>query len=223
MNITLPREQQEWLEAQVRAGAYESIDEAVASIVAEHMQFDVDDLEWAKPLVEEARAAAERGETMTLEEYRKMMDERFGNTTWDQRENYVWRGAALHSLQEIARELASHHPEPTRAEALAAATVRLAQPWFGNLAVPAKPRNIYVMVLESFWDPSLLTKAGYSEPPFDPRFEALWEQAGVKATRPAACATRATWKPPVALCCRTCAWWCRSRASTSATGCRKAT
>lgn len=106
------------------------------------------------------------------------MDERFGNTTWDQRENYVWRGAALHSLQEITRELASHHPSPTRAEALAAATQRLAQPWFGNLAVPAKPRNIYVMVLESFWDPSLLTKAGYSEPPFDPRFEALWEQAG---------------------------------------------
>jgi phosphoglycerol transferase MdoB-like AlkP superfamily enzyme len=106
------------------------------------------------------------------------MDERFGNTTWDQRENYVWRGAALHSLQEIARELASRHPGPPRAEALAAATLRLAQPWFGNLAVPAKPRNIYVMVLESFWDPSLLTKAGYSEPPFDPRFEALWELAG---------------------------------------------
>jgi antitoxin ParD1/3/4 len=78
MNITLPREQQEWLEAQVKAGAYESIDEAVASILAEHMQPDIDDLEWAKPLVEEARAAAERGETMTLEEYRQMMDERFG-------------------------------------------------------------------------------------------------------------------------------------------------
>jgi antitoxin ParD1/3/4 len=78
MNITLPREQQEWLEAQVRAGAYESIDEAVASIVAEHMHLDLDDLDWAKPLVEEARAAAERGEVMTLEEYRQMMDERFG-------------------------------------------------------------------------------------------------------------------------------------------------
>ena len=78
MNITLPREQQEWLEAQVKAGAYDSLDDAVASILAEHMQPDLDDLDWAKPLIEEARASAERGETMTLEEYRAMMDERFG-------------------------------------------------------------------------------------------------------------------------------------------------
>ena len=78
MNITLPREQQEWLEAQVKAGAYESVDEAVASIVAEHMQLDLDDLDWAKPLVDEARASIARGEGMTLEEYRARMDKRFG-------------------------------------------------------------------------------------------------------------------------------------------------
>ena len=78
MNITLPREQQEWLEAQVKAGAYDSVEEAVASIVAEHMHLDIDDLSWAKPLVDEARTAADRGEVMTLEEYRTMMAERFG-------------------------------------------------------------------------------------------------------------------------------------------------
>ena len=33
MNITLPREQQEWLEAQVKAGAYDSVDDAVAGIL----------------------------------------------------------------------------------------------------------------------------------------------------------------------------------------------
>ena len=37
MNITLPREQQEWLEAQVKAGAYDSIDEAISSIVDARM------------------------------------------------------------------------------------------------------------------------------------------------------------------------------------------
>ena len=78
MNINLPREQREWLEAQVKAGAYESLDDAVASIIAEHMELDIDDLAWAKPLVDEALAAADRGETMTLEEYRAMMTERFG-------------------------------------------------------------------------------------------------------------------------------------------------
>lgn len=70
MNITLPREQQEWLEAQVKAGAYESIDEAVASIVSEYMHLDLNDLDWAKPLIEEGRAAIDRGEGLTLEEHR---------------------------------------------------------------------------------------------------------------------------------------------------------
>ena len=78
MTITLPREQQQWLEAQVKAGYYDSIEDAVASIVAERMHVGVDDLAWAKPLVEEALAAVDRGEGMTLEEYRARMAERFG-------------------------------------------------------------------------------------------------------------------------------------------------
>ena len=78
MNITLPREQQEWLEAQVKAGAYDSIDDALSQFVAEHMEPDIDDLAWAKPLVDEARSSIARGEGMTLEEYRARMTERFG-------------------------------------------------------------------------------------------------------------------------------------------------
>ena len=78
MTITLPREQQEWLEAQVKAGHYNSIDEAVASIVGERMHLDVDDLAWAKPLVDEALASLDRGEGVTLNEYRARMAERFG-------------------------------------------------------------------------------------------------------------------------------------------------
>ncbi|MBX9945654.1 MAG: hypothetical protein K2Y40_16345 [Reyranella sp.] len=78
MTITLPREQQEWLESQVKAGLYGSIDEAVASILAEHMRLDIDDLSWARPLVDEARASIARGEVMTLDEYRARMEQRFG-------------------------------------------------------------------------------------------------------------------------------------------------
>jgi antitoxin ParD1/3/4 len=76
MTITLPREQQEWLEAQVAAGNYDSVEQAVASIVAEHMLLDIDDLSWAKPLVDEARESLARGEGMTLEEHRRNMDEK---------------------------------------------------------------------------------------------------------------------------------------------------
>jgi antitoxin ParD1/3/4 len=73
MSITLPREQQEWLETQVAAGVYASIDEAVARIVAEHMQLDLDDLSWARPLVDEGRSALDRGEGLTLEEHRSQI------------------------------------------------------------------------------------------------------------------------------------------------------
>jgi len=70
MNINLPREQQEWLEAQVKAGVYRSVDDALARFVAERMDVDLGDLDWAKPLVDEGRAALDRGEGLTLEEHR---------------------------------------------------------------------------------------------------------------------------------------------------------
>jgi hypothetical protein len=59
MTIALPRERQEWLEAQVK-------------------QVDADDLAWARPPVDEARASVARGEGMTLAEYQARMTERFG-------------------------------------------------------------------------------------------------------------------------------------------------
>lgn len=76
MTITLPREQQEWLEAQVKAGYYDSIDDAVASIITQHMVIDVDDMAWAKPLVDEGRAAIERGDGLTLEEHLRHIEEK---------------------------------------------------------------------------------------------------------------------------------------------------
>lgn len=69
MNITLSREHQEWLEAQVKAGAYDSVDEAIANILSQHMDLETDDLAWAKPLVDEGRASLSRGEGITLNEH----------------------------------------------------------------------------------------------------------------------------------------------------------
>lgn len=76
MTITLPREQQEWLEAQVKAGVYGSVDEAVASILAEHMVLDIDDMAWARPLVDEGRASLDRGEGIPVEEHLRRINER---------------------------------------------------------------------------------------------------------------------------------------------------
>jgi antitoxin ParD1/3/4 len=68
MNIRLPAEQQKWLEEQVAAGRFDSVEGAVAVAVADLMAVDGDDLAWAKPYVDEARAAAARGEVVSLDE-----------------------------------------------------------------------------------------------------------------------------------------------------------
>ena len=69
MNISLPREQLEWLEAEVAAGHFSSIDEALAVAVADLRSIVDDDLAWAKPYVDEARAEAARGETIPGDDY----------------------------------------------------------------------------------------------------------------------------------------------------------
>jgi antitoxin ParD1/3/4 len=68
MNITLSPDQKKWLEAQVGAGHFSSVDNALAVAVAELMAINYDDLAWAKPYVDEARAAVARGEVAALED-----------------------------------------------------------------------------------------------------------------------------------------------------------
>ena len=74
MNIKLPSRQQKWLEDQVAAGQFASLDEAMALAVADLMAAETDDLAWAKPYVDEARASLARGDVVTGEEYLKGLD-----------------------------------------------------------------------------------------------------------------------------------------------------
>jgi antitoxin ParD1/3/4 len=69
INVSLPPEQQEWLEAEVAAGRFASIDEALAAAVAEFKALFEDDLAWAKPYVDEARAEVARGELIPGDEF----------------------------------------------------------------------------------------------------------------------------------------------------------
>jgi antitoxin ParD1/3/4 len=64
MTITLTLEQVEWLEQQVADGEFQSFEDAVRLAVADLMTLDPDDLVWARPLLEEARAAMARGESI---------------------------------------------------------------------------------------------------------------------------------------------------------------
>ena len=74
MNVRLSPDQQAWLEAQVAAGRFSSVDEAVAIAIADLMAINDDDLAWAKPYVDEARAAAARGEIVSLDDAVADMD-----------------------------------------------------------------------------------------------------------------------------------------------------
>jgi Arc/MetJ-type ribon-helix-helix transcriptional regulator len=68
MTVQLSPEQQRWLEHQVKAGHFASLEQAVAVAIADLMATVDDDLEWAKPLVDEAAAELDRGEGVPVDE-----------------------------------------------------------------------------------------------------------------------------------------------------------
>ncbi len=108
------------------------------------------------------------------------LDRHFGNSVWDQRSNYIYRGATLYSLQEGARYFADARLPPDRDLALSAATRLLDDTTKISTATTDKftPRNVHIVLLESFWDPTLLKKAGYNQDPLAPAFRSLWQRTG---------------------------------------------
>jgi antitoxin ParD1/3/4 len=77
MAISLSPEQQAWLLAHVERGDFASVgeaarqllDERIAERIAERMAEESDDLAWAKPYVDEARAGVARGSVISREEH----------------------------------------------------------------------------------------------------------------------------------------------------------
>jgi len=68
MNIKLPPEQEQWLNARVADGEFASPEAAVQQMIADRMALEPDDFEWARPYLDEARAAVARGEVVSLED-----------------------------------------------------------------------------------------------------------------------------------------------------------
>jgi antitoxin ParD1/3/4 len=68
MNIKLPPEQEQWLVARVADGEFASPEAAVRQMIAERMAIEADDFAWAKPYLDEARAAVARGEVVSLDD-----------------------------------------------------------------------------------------------------------------------------------------------------------
>ncbi len=106
------------------------------------------------------------------------LDKHIGNSVWDQRSNYLWRGATLYLLQEGTRHFAMADVPPDMDVAQRAAENLLgAIPKPVESGKPFTPRNIHIILLESFWDPNGLKKAHYKQNPLAPDFRKLWKSA----------------------------------------------
>ncbi len=113
------------------------------------------------------------------------VDDYFGNSVWDQRSNYVWRGATLYTLLETARYFAAAEIIPDGD--MADESAEKLRSTIAPSPAPAKKegaqlsftaRNIHIVLLESFWDPSVLKKAKFKQNPLTPEFRELWKSAG---------------------------------------------
>jgi len=72
MLITLTPEQEARIQAHVATSDFTSVEEAARQLIDERiaeLSADDDDMEWAKPMLEEARASIARGDVLTLEEH----------------------------------------------------------------------------------------------------------------------------------------------------------
>ncbi len=74
MQISLTATQLDWIVAHVATGDYASPEDAVLHLLDERIaELEADDMGWAKPYVEEARAAVAQGDFQTLDQHRAHM------------------------------------------------------------------------------------------------------------------------------------------------------
>ena len=71
MAITLTPEQQQWIEGEVAAGHFPSVEEAVRLAVDYLMPADKVDLAWVKLYLDEARAQIARGDYVRYDEFKR--------------------------------------------------------------------------------------------------------------------------------------------------------
>ena len=82
MTVTLFPEQLAWIEARVASGAYSDLDEAVRNLLAAGIAelADVEeDLDWAKPSVDEALADIARGDFTLVDDTHAWIHSLFGS------------------------------------------------------------------------------------------------------------------------------------------------
>lgn len=134
---------------------------------------------WQTPVLLLAGAAAIYGGVhLSALSLTRTLDEQYRYVANGDTRNLVRRGPTLYLLGEYARSVALLGHPPSRAEVAAALASMQAHGPFVTPLAPKPPRNVYVFMMETLWDPSLLTAAQFSRDPLAPGYRALWEQAG---------------------------------------------
>jgi phosphoglycerol transferase MdoB-like AlkP superfamily enzyme len=105
------------------------------------------------------------------------LDTLFGYQPFAAAENLAARGPTLYLVNEYARTRAVAGLLPSRDTVLNVLRQQgLPQPL--PKATIAARRDVYVFMMETLWDPSLLQAVHFSRDPLAPGFRALWRQAG---------------------------------------------
>ncbi len=107
----------------------------------------------------------------------RIMDQKLGDRVWDQPGNYKDRGLLQHVLHETSRNLARGSIDYSADQIRSAKHELLGENSLESIPGEIRARNVYIIALESFWDPTRLSAAGISEDPLDPRFRALWQSS----------------------------------------------
>jgi phosphoglycerol transferase MdoB-like AlkP superfamily enzyme len=101
------------------------------------------------------------------------------NGSFQDEYNYRRMGAVVFLAQDYVRQSMNRSPIPSRnavAEALRVLGRHSNQEI--SSASDFERRNVYIYMLEAFWDSSLLTNAGFSRDPWEERFRQLWVEGG---------------------------------------------
>jgi len=113
--------------------------------------------------------------TLYSAELKTMLDRNFGNSVWNQPENFRKRGLGLHIVQEAVRTISKVGKIPSK-QSVADVNVDLT---YTQPTIPEKQkRNLHMVVLESFFDPNSLGKEWVPEDPFPQDFTDLWNSTG---------------------------------------------
>lgn len=105
----------------------------------------------------------------------KLAKNQFGYIFWDQKVNYTHMGSLIYLYQALARYQIETPTTPSKLEvenALNKLTVKSIE----NKNYDFDKRNVYIVLLESFWDASVLKDANLSQDCFVPSFRKLIEQ-----------------------------------------------